>query len=90
MVKPHGKFGNSLILEKQKSFPFGHTGFKGSWMSRVLLNYGANVTGYSFPAPTEPNLFSLAGLEGNMTSTTGDIRDFDCLKSAFSSFTDTI
>ncbi len=25
----------------------GHTGFKGSWMSTVLLNAGAEVIGYS-------------------------------------------
>lgn len=69
--------------KNKKVFLTGHTGFKGSWMCRVLVNYGAHVTGYSLPAPTEPNLFSMANLEGNMTSTTGDIRDFDSLKSAF-------
>ena len=44
----------------------GHTGFKGSWLCRILINAGANVTGYSLKPPTEPNLFSLAGLEGKM------------------------
>lgn len=67
----------------KKVFLTGHTGFKGSWMCRVLLGFGANITGYSLPAPTEPNLFSMAGLEEHMTSTIGDIRDFDSLKSAF-------
>lgn len=61
----------------------GHTGFKGSWMCRALIGAGAKVTGYSLPAPTEPNLFSMAALEENMTSVIGDIRDFSLLKKAF-------
>ena len=60
-------------------FITGHTGFKGSWMCRVLLLLGADVTGYSLDAPTEPNLYSMAGLEGNIRNIHGDIRDFDKL-----------
>lgn len=67
----------------KRVFVTGHTGFKGSWLCRVLVNAGAAVTGYSLPAPTEPNLFSLAGLEGNITSVIGDICDLDSLKKAF-------
>ncbi|WP_294485159.1 CDP-glucose 4,6-dehydratase [uncultured Mailhella sp.] len=67
----------------RRVFVTGHTGFKGSWMCRALLGVGAEVTGYSLPAPTEPNLFSIAGLEGRMTSVIGDIRDFAMLKEAF-------
>ncbi len=61
----------------------GHTGFKGTWLSRILVNAGAVLTGYSLEAPTNPNLFSLAGLEGKMTSIIGDVRDYDALKKAF-------
>ena len=25
----------------------GHTGFKGSWLCRILMNMGAEVTGYA-------------------------------------------
>lgn len=67
----------------KRVFITGHTGFKGTWMCRVLVNAGAIVTGYSLPAPTEPNLFALAGLEGRMTSIIGDIRDCDAMKAAF-------
>jgi len=66
----------------RRVFLTGHTGFKGSWMSRVLLNMGAELTGYSLPAPTQPNLFSMAGLEGNIKSIIGDIRDFEKLNDA--------
>ena len=44
----------------KKVFVTGHTGFKGSWLCRMLVNAGAEVTGYSLEAPTQPNLFELA------------------------------
>lgn len=61
----------------------GHTGFKGSWLCRMLVGAGAEVTGYSLEAPTAPSLFALAGIEQNMTSVIGDIRDFAHLKAVF-------
>lgn len=53
----------------------GHTGFKGSWLSRMLVLSGADVTGYSLKPPTDPNLFSVLGLEKDMNSVTADVRD---------------
>lgn len=67
----------------KRVFVTGHTGFKGSWMCRVLVGAGAEVTGYSLPAPTEPNLFGLADIEGRMNSVMGDVRDFPALRAAF-------
>ena len=61
----------------------GHTGFKGSWLCRILLDLGAEVTGYALKAPTEPSLFALMGLEKRMCSVIGDIRDLDRLKEVF-------
>lgn len=68
----------------KRVFVTGHTGFKGSWMCRILALVGADVTGYSLPAPTDPSLFALAGLEHKMHSVIGDIRDRDALQEAFS------
>ena len=61
----------------------GHTGFKGTWLSRILVNAGADVTGYSLNPPTTPALFEMAGLEGKMKSVIGDIRDLAHLKEVF-------
>ncbi len=61
----------------------GHTGFKGTWLCRILLNWRAEVTGYSLEPPTNPNLFSLAGLNGKMNHVLGDIRDLAHLKKVF-------
>ena len=53
----------------------GHTGFKGSWLCRILVQAGADVTGYALEAPTNPNLFELTDVAGRMMSVIGDIRD---------------
>ena len=64
----------------------GHTGFKGTWLCKILINAGANVIGYSLDAPTDPNLFSLAKIENKMTSIIGDIRDYKKLKNVFDTY----
>lgn len=69
----------------KKVFITGHTGFKGSWLSCVLLLEGADVCGYALP-PQTPSLFRLCGLEGRMQSCFGDIRDLDKLRGAFDAF----
>ena len=61
----------------------GHTGFKGSWLCRILSGMGAEVTGYALEAPTEPSLFAIAGLEGMIHSVIGDIRDLGHLQDIF-------
>jgi len=64
-------------------FVTGHTGFKGSWLCRLLVYAGAEVTGYSLEPPTIPSLFEIAGVENDIHSVTGDIRDLPALQAAF-------
>ena len=64
----------------------GHTGFKGSWMCRVLVNAGADVAGYSLEPPTEPNLFSMCDVKDKIKSVIGDIRDLQKLNILFDEF----
>ena len=66
----------------KKVFVTGHTGFKGSWLCKILLNFGAEVVGYALEPNTQPNLFGLCNLEEHMTSIIGDVRDFDKLKAS--------
>lgn len=61
----------------------GHTGFKGSWLSQILLLAGAKVIGYSLEPNTTPNLFSILKLDKKMHSHIGDIRDLKKLKEIF-------
>ena len=61
----------------------GHTGFKGAWLCRLLLEAGAEVTGYALESPTQPSLYELAGLEDHLRSVLGDVRDLSCLQKTF-------
>lgn len=61
----------------------GHTGFKGTWLCRLLLDAGAEVTGYSLEPPTEPSIFNLTDMGNQMHSVIGDIRDLDKLMEVF-------
>jgi CDP-glucose 4,6-dehydratase len=73
---------NPKFWQGKRVFLTGHTGFKGSWLSLWLQQMGAQVTGYALNAPTEPNLFSVAGVGRNMYSIIADIRDAESLKHA--------
>ena len=67
----------------KKVFVTGHTGFKGSWLCKLLTMAGAKVTGYSLNPPTVPSLFEIAEIGKGMTSVIGDISDYENLKPAF-------
>lgn len=67
----------------KKVFVTGHTGFKGSWLCKMLVKAGAEVTGYSLNPPTKPALFEIADIEKDINSVIGDIRNLDLLKKTF-------
>ena len=71
------------FYKNKKVFVTGHTGFKGSWLCKMLVNAGAEVTGYSLNPPTRPSLFEIAGIENDVHSIIGDIRDLKFLKRSF-------
>lgn len=64
----------------------GHTGFKGSWMSVMLVNAGAEVIGYSSCSKTETRLFDLCGVKDQINHIKGDIRDLEHLIDIFSKY----
>jgi CDP-glucose 4,6-dehydratase len=59
----------------------GHTGFKGSWLSLVLIELGAEVIGYSLNPKSSEDLFVVAHIDELITDYRGDIRDSGYLKS---------
>ncbi len=61
----------------------GHTGFKGSWMCRALLNFGADITGYAQNPPTNPSLYNMSGVDNHIKSVIGDIRYLEYLQKVF-------
>lgn len=78
---PHGRYGMiDLSFYKEKNvFLTGHTGFKGTWLTHMLLQAGAVVTGYSFNPPTDPSLFDLTKTSEKMNSIIGDVRNREFL-----------
>lgn len=58
----------------------GHTGFKGSWLANILLNWGSDISGIALKPSTNPNLFSLLGIEKNINNHFADIRNFKKVK----------
>lgn len=71
----------SEFFRGKRIFVTGHTGFKGSWLCRILLGAGAEVFGYALP-PTERSLYERAGLE-RVHSVFADVRDSEALAGAF-------
>lgn len=64
----------------------GHTGFKGSWMTVMLINAGAKVIGYSSCSKTETRLFDLCGVKDQIVHVKGDIRDLEHLLAVFAEY----
>lgn len=66
----------------------GNTGFKGAWLTTLLLNAGASVLGYALKPSTKPNLYELAeiGQNDNLQQVYGDIRDLELMKRVFKAF----
>ena len=53
----------------------GHTGFKGSWMSVMLANAGADVIGYSSCLKKDIRLFDICRIKERIVHIKGDVRD---------------
>lgn len=77
---------NLDFFRNKKVLVTGHTGFKGTWLCRILIKAGAQVMGYSLEAPTNPNLYGISDVDNSIKSVIADIRDFETLRKAFNEF----
>lgn len=64
----------------------GHTGFKGTWLTKILVNAGAEVCGYSRCSEKHPDFFAMSGVKKHIAHIKGDVRDYPRLQAVFSSF----
>jgi len=64
----------------------GNTGFKGSWLTIWLSILGAEVQGYADCVPTTPSAWDLMGLHKHVATTWGDVRDFEAVQKAVTTF----
>ncbi|GAB4513407.1 MAG: CDP-glucose 4,6-dehydratase [Roseibium sp.] len=60
----------------------GHTGFKGAWLSELLLGRGAVVSGVALPPEDNASLYGQLSLGTRMEDAFVDIRDAAALESA--------
>jgi len=78
---------NALNSFKGKRvFITGHTGFKGSWLSFILSEVGAEVMGYALNPIEGPSHFNMLNLSSKINHVVGDIRDSSKLDKAMHKF----
>ena len=70
------------FYKNKKVFLTGHTGFKGTWLCRILLQAGAAITGYALAPTASPSLFIQTGTKKDIHSINGDVRNRDALVKA--------
>lgn len=63
----------------------GHTGFKGTWLTLLLLELGIEVVGYSLK-PSKNSIYNLLGLQGKTPEVYGDIRNERALSKFIQTF----
>ncbi len=56
------------FYKNKKVLITGHTGFKGAWLTLVLLNLGAKIIGVSNNIPTKPSFFEITKLKKKNSS----------------------
>ncbi|QTE40260.1 CDP-glucose 4,6-dehydratase [Mucilaginibacter gossypii] len=90
-IKLNGKFGNMFdelkkIYNGKKVFLTGHTGFKGSWLLKILTMLGAEVKGYSLAPENDFDLYHVLNGDAICESVIADLRDRNKLTEAVESF----
>lgn len=64
----------------------GNTGFKGSWLSFILHELGAQVLGFALPAIGEQNAFDQLALKNKVDQRYGDVCEVGALSNLFRQF----
>jgi len=70
----------------KRVFVSGHTGFKGSWLIKILSDFGAVIKGYALAPENEINLYTEINGDSLCESVISDLRDREALKKAVLDF----
>lgn len=79
-------FSELEFFAGKRIFITGHTGFKGTWLTQIMVRSGASVCGYSLPVIDTKSHFNGLGLKHLITHVEGDIRDLQRLSEAMAAF----
>jgi len=71
------------FFKDKKILITGNTGFKGSWLSQILLEFGADVVGISLLPETSPSLFQSLKLDSKMKTYFCDVRNLQEIDEIF-------
>ena len=71
------------FYKNKKILITGHTGFKGSWLCKILSMAGADVIGVSLEPENDISLYNILKLDNEIKSIILDIRNLDELKKVF-------
>ncbi len=74
------------IYSDKRIFVTGHTGFKGTWLIKILSDIGAIIKGYSLTPENEVNLYSEIKGDSLCESVISDLRNRIALKKAVLDF----
>lgn len=70
-------------FKNKKVIVTGNTGFKGCWITEMLLSLGADVTGIALPPELNPNMYDMLGHKDRLDQEYIDVRDYDRLFKVF-------
>ena len=70
----------------KRIFITGHNGFKGTWLTQIMLRSGAEVAGYSLQDEDQSSHFNGLNIKKTITHYEGDICDSVKLKDAINEF----
>ena len=84
-MKGEKTFHNNFWKNK-KVLITGHNGFKGSWLSLLLLKLGANIFGISLENEDPNSLFNKLVIKKDINEKIIDIRNFELIKETIHSF----
>ena len=73
---------NKSFYKNKKIFITGHTGFKGTWMTKLLLMCGAEIYGYALDDAEQNKFFHMVKIEEDIHHIVGDVRDAVALQNA--------
>src|SRR3989338_9980358 len=68
------------FFKNKKVLVTGHSGFKGAWLTQILLNWKADVVGISLPPATSPSLFNVLSIKGKIKNYFSDIREIEKMR----------
>lgn len=77
---------NQNFYKRKRVLVTGHTGFKGTWLCKILTELGAEVAGYALEPDKPSSLFETSNISEKIVSVFGDIRDMDLLKKTVEEF----